>query len=359
MKNLLKRLLAISVILAMLTPGSNLFAATKTWTTDTDFNAGTKVGTKVVGTGAAASVELVLATLEPWYNTSWLKRAPVTVSNTSGAALADYQIKVNVTYDADMNPDFSDLRFTTDDKTTEIPYWLESKVDSTSAVVWVKVPSIPTGGTTIYAYYGNPGANDAQNGTGTFIDFSDFNDLSGWTQQLGTWTVSDSVLHTAQTVEQANALRRDTPLPTPPYILSYRHKVVNEKPSGARGLLAEANNPIVGSTSVMWVANTYSNLFYCSVDADWLSVAYNSAANTWYIGNLQIKSGDNIATIYSGDGASLLASRTNTANSAGTGHYFGFVMYASDSGMDVDWIFARKYASPEPTNTIGAEENKP
>jgi len=252
--------------------------------------------------------------------------------------------------------DYQDIRFT-NAAGTELPYWQE-----TDSKFWVKADNIPntTAGTTLNMYYGNPAATfggaNANSGASTFIDFSDFNDLSGWTQQLGTWTVSGGVLHTAQTVEQANALRRDTPLPPPPYILSYRHKVVNEKSTGARGLLAEANNPIVGSTSVMWVANTYSNLFYCSVDADWASVAYNSAPNTWYIGDLQIKSGANIATIYSDNRASLLASKTNTANSAGTGHYFGFVMYASDSDMDVDWIFVRKYASPEPVVFMGQNE---
>ena len=68
--------------------------------------------------------------------------------------------------------DFSDLRFTTDDNTL-LPYWVQ-ETGSTYAVVWVKVPTIPTTGTKMYLYYGNPAAPSLSNGDATFLFFDHF-----------------------------------------------------------------------------------------------------------------------------------------------------------------------------------------
>ncbi|MCX6354291.1 MAG: DUF2341 domain-containing protein [Candidatus Aureabacteria bacterium] len=76
------------------------------------------------------------ASAADWYNPGWLYRKPVTINNT-GSALANYQVKINVTYDSDMKSDFSDLRFTDSDGTTLLNYWVESYTASTSAVAWV------------------------------------------------------------------------------------------------------------------------------------------------------------------------------------------------------------------------------
>ena len=49
---------------------------------------------------------------------------------------------------SNVKPDFSDLRFTTNDNTA-LTYWVQ-ETGSNYAVVWVKVPSIPTTGTKMY-----------------------------------------------------------------------------------------------------------------------------------------------------------------------------------------------------------------
>jgi len=189
----LKPLVTITgVILLALTFTFTAYTATKEWTTDADFSKGTLLGTKIVGTNEAASVVLDLGG-DIWYNTNWLKRAPVTITNT-GSALSDYQVKIILPYDADMKSDFSDIRFTTDDGATEIPYWIESKTDSVEAVVWVKVPSITaSGNTTIYIYYGNPSASSASDGDATFVFFDDFEPESDkWTGSSTTYDISYS-----------------------------------------------------------------------------------------------------------------------------------------------------------------------
>ncbi|RLJ04590.1 MAG: hypothetical protein DRP18_04530 [Candidatus Aenigmatarchaeota archaeon] len=67
-----------------------------------------------------------------WWNASWSRRKPITITEQSGNTLTDYQVAINVTYDSDMQADFDDLRFTyynsTSDSETEIPYWIEDIV---------------------------------------------------------------------------------------------------------------------------------------------------------------------------------------------------------------------------------------
>lgn len=54
--------------------------------------------------------------------------------------------------------DFWDIRFTSNDQTTLLNYWIESYVSGNYAIVWIKVPTVPppTGVSRIYIYYDNP-----------------------------------------------------------------------------------------------------------------------------------------------------------------------------------------------------------
>ena len=100
--------------------------------------------------------------------TNWNYRKPITISN-SGSALTDCQINVTVSYVSSMQSNFNDIRFT-DVGGNILPYWIESKTDSTSANVWIKVSSIlaSPSTTTIYLYYGNSGATSVSSYFDTF-----------------------------------------------------------------------------------------------------------------------------------------------------------------------------------------------
>jgi len=122
----------------------------------------------------------------------WNYRRTVTIDNTSGTALTDFQVKIDLSsldppfIFGHANSDGSDLRITSSDGVTQIPFWIESwNTGTQEAIIWVKVPSIPTVGTTIYLYYGNPVATSSSNGTNTFEFFDDFNSGSN---TLGYWS---------------------------------------------------------------------------------------------------------------------------------------------------------------------------
>ena len=102
---------------------------------------------------------------QSWYDSDWSYRNEVTVSHPlglTGGTLSGYQVKVALTGGTGGNfdfskalPDLSDIRFTAADGITLIPFWIESQTAGTSATIWLKVPTIPGDGTSVYLYYGN------------------------------------------------------------------------------------------------------------------------------------------------------------------------------------------------------------
>jgi len=120
----------------------------------------------------------------------WQYRKKHDINGSTAGGVTDYQIRVKVHYgsgedsgeDVYLNgkcrSDFGDVRFTADDGVTELPYWMEEKVDGDYAIFWVKVPSIPASPdvASIYVYYGNPDAVYVGDGESTFLFFDDFED---------------------------------------------------------------------------------------------------------------------------------------------------------------------------------------
>jgi hypothetical protein len=138
----------------------------------------------VVGESAGASTT--------WWDSDWSRRAPVVITETSGATLTDYQVKVVVPYDSDMRSDFGDVRFVDSATGNELSYWLESKTDGVTATFWVKVPSIPASDTaTVYMYYGNPDASTTSNIHDTFIWGDDFEDGNWTLANINQWNATE------------------------------------------------------------------------------------------------------------------------------------------------------------------------
>ncbi|WP_440948224.1 DUF2341 domain-containing protein [Methanosarcina sp. T3] len=118
----------------------------------------------------------------------------ITISPSSDGTLTDYQVKLNINYESEMQSDFDDLRFV-DENSILLPYWIEEKVDSSYAKVWVKVPVIDgIDGATIKMYYGNSYVSSAENGDDVFEFFDDFEsgviDSDKW-NEVGSPTIVD------------------------------------------------------------------------------------------------------------------------------------------------------------------------
>ena len=98
-------------------------------------------------------------------------------SNGGSAIATPYQVLVTLdsnNFDfTKAKSDLSDLRVTASDGTTLLPFWLEQPYSSLPAFVWVKLPSVPAGDTTIYLYFGNLSAATTSDGKATFDLFDD------------------------------------------------------------------------------------------------------------------------------------------------------------------------------------------
>ncbi|VVB85971.1 Halolysin [uncultured archaeon] len=131
----------------------------------------------------------------------WSYRKQKTITGTTAGAQTNYQMKLtlynstgtdtpgNIYLGGNVRSDFGDIRFTKSDGVTLLDYWIESYTPGVSAVVWVKVDSIPAspGTANIYLYYGSPSATSASNGNNAFVFFDDFNDgaYTGWFLRAG------------------------------------------------------------------------------------------------------------------------------------------------------------------------------
>lgn len=272
----------------------------------------------------------------------WSKRKPITISSSS--ALTDYQVKLTVTYDSDMQADFDDLRFTAFDETTLLSYWIESKTDSSTATVWVKVPSLANGNTSIYMYYGNSSATSASSGANTFVLFDDFNDgvidTSKWTRLTypPSWTEANGKL----TVSGAT--------------INWEYfTMANAAPDNS---IIEANVTQVSASSTygmrLGIGSTLTALAGLNPKANTINVNNSNGVaftcNVAAIYGFEIRSG----TVYV---ARNRASQTTTGNAPATKKLI--LAITADDGvgsMSFDWIITRKYTATEPTLVLGAEE---
>jgi prepilin-type N-terminal cleavage/methylation domain-containing protein len=129
----------------------------------------------------------------------WIYIRPVTITNT-GSELTNYQVLVTVDTASlilagKMQSDCDDIRFIDSDQLTSLNYWIDSGCNTSSTLVWVKVPSISASSSEIiYLYYGNPSAVAASNGDNTFIFYDDF---SGTSLNTTKWQAYASVVTVA------------------------------------------------------------------------------------------------------------------------------------------------------------------
>jgi len=113
--------------------------------------------------------------------TGWSNRIPIAIENPYFESAVDYQLRIEVSHENEMEDDFKDLRFTTSDGTTLIDFWVEYYEAGQNAVVWIEVPEIvPTDTEDYYLYFGNPTAESTSDPYATFLFFDDFDEDTGW-----------------------------------------------------------------------------------------------------------------------------------------------------------------------------------
>jgi len=135
----------------------------------------------------------------PGWLTGWSYRKGHVINSATGAG-TNYQIKIvvhkssgtdsgeNVYVGTNVRDDFGDVRFTDDNGTTLLDYWMETYTSGVEATFWVEVKDdLSSSNATIYVYYGRSDVTTTSNGTATFDWFDDFEDgdISDWSTSFG------------------------------------------------------------------------------------------------------------------------------------------------------------------------------
>jgi len=127
-------------------------------------------GTDTYTTG---TVELVCPSQPPCalpYE-DWKYRTRFNVTDNSGSGLTDHWVPINLsptTFNYDkVSENGSDLRFTEDDETTTLDYWIETWSSSGDSTVWVKLNVSANSTDTFFMHYGNPCVGSESNGSST------------------------------------------------------------------------------------------------------------------------------------------------------------------------------------------------
>lgn len=145
-------------------------------------------------------------------DSSWGNRKLVSIHNGDSQDFNNFQVLVKVDFATGMKSDFSDIRFTNQAGNIDLSYFVQQKINSQSADVLVKLPSLPRGDNTIYLYYGNSGANSLSdvNNTMDFTDHFNSDPSPYWSAINGNITVGGG----QATIGQGNAMYN-----VPPYNL--------------------------------------------------------------------------------------------------------------------------------------------
>jgi len=291
-------------------------------------------------------------------------RKKVTISGTGGAG-ENYSVKLKI--GSSSGGDFhleghcedfpNDIRFTDNDGTTLLDYWIEDPSQD-PITVWVEVKDNLDNDVDIYCYYRKSGESSLSNGVNTFSDFfDDFDDedISDYTTVQGSWQTAnengDGI--TKGTGSDTNLLTHNTTdIGTGKVI---RAKIRPDNDYSSLGVVfgyqdssnfyhVRVNN---GSNELQiyeWVSSSASKKGSASVTIN---------TGTWYIIEAIWISANSVnAKLYDVNGNEL-ASASATMTGGFSDGKIGFRTY-HPGGFD-DFL-VRKHVSPEPAFSSAGEE---
>ncbi len=335
--------LALLIILTM--PGLSSSVAENPTNWEDNFTDETGISHKENITVANGDVKLQNI---PWWDYNWTYREPINISNTAGNQ-TDYQVKIelnssNVGLNWNWTNDGNDARFTyyntTSGTKTETDYWIESW-DSTAntSIIWVKVPFLENNtDTTIYMYYGNLLASSASNITNTFEFFDDFPgnslDTSKWDTSGGV-SVADSKLTLSSSVSEW----------------------VKSKQNFASGNYRVDVRITSHNTYVRFRMGFFNNRYKFDDGGPvwWAFEVDGSKVDIWGY-NVPANGLVGVTSLIVNEKTRLEAPTNSHEISQYSTNLNGVYLQTWECTLKIDWVLVRKYASPEPTATMGAEE---
>ena len=299
-----------------------------------------------------------------WYDTNWGKKQEIKVQELTGNAWTNYSVLLNVSYDSDMEADFDDLRFVNGTENTELSYYIESKINSNSASVWVNVPYlIANNNVSIYMYYSNPAIATTSNPNNTFVWYDDMKSdrtaeytkikLYYLSADVPTWAFNG----TGYRVSSFEAGTENGIVPTNMVNMSNLEVFMT-------GNLNSDTDTHIGVCYK--VRTNYGNTFFKKRDSGYaISSVWNNDASVSTTPSFDGTDDDNgqinmtvrvfnnnITESMNGTDSFSINFVNNTVSTGQAGLYVGGSV---DGVMIFHQLRIRQYGNPEPTSTFGAE----
>jgi len=288
------------------------------------------------------------------------------VGESSGATGAHFHVEGHSAIFPSGKNNSGDLRFTDDDKTTLLSFWVES-VTGTSpnrvAYCWVKVADDLGTNRDIYCYYGNSNATNVSNGNDTFVFFDDFLgttlDTTKWVIggkiEGGTVIVSDDTVKiVASAVANDKGIRSLSSF-TGGYSLRMK---VKRRPGGVYHIWAGFNTSdtweveLVDFTMPFRVEEAQPNFFYVSGNGTNYQVGEWNKAKDFFFHIVEAK------RTGTADNFVLDANTATGAYPTNLARYIELRDFRHTGGIECDWVLLRKYVSPEPEFYLAGPEEQ-
>jgi len=306
---------------------------------------------------------------------------PVTITNSTAETLTNFQVPILLNTAAlwrqrKMRQDCADIRVYAADKWTPLPFWVEKYTENTTQTrIWVKVPSIPPGTTTIYLSYGDLQATSLSNGAATFEFFEDFDsplDPNFWQINSNDYTIANSVLRINK-----GAIGLKDPLPivfNSGYILEGRVSYNSSSESLYSGVLEisssrfTAGNNGQADATILYMTNSPSGDLSVRV---WIgsgatpsydvvagAACFTATLNTWY--TLGVEATPTTGAVWK----DYSRVRAYTVSWQKNMRYFALGMFDGGSTADIkdtsyDWVRIRKFRLTPPSVSVGGETSYP
>lgn len=295
------------------------------------------------------------------------KQKVLTIDNTGGSTITDYDLPFTVTYDSDMQGDMDDLWFTETDG-THIPHFKGVYTDSTSAKVYISLNCDADSTKQVYMYYGNPYTADLSDPENMFTIFEGFDgavDTNDWYVNVGTddtFTIKDSTgtLILNDISEQTTFLDSKSLFSSPVIIESYY------KPNfyGTTGGTTATRCSLVFHTTsqVYWENDGFgAYVAWRGVSPnDWTNSLSPDGTNTNVVYNRQwidtkviYNSGD--MKYYINDVLTSTNTKTITNGYVGIHRHIGAIDAIGYQDVTFDYLIVRPYIDNEPSVSFGTE----
>ena len=263
----------------------------------------------------------------------------------SGAAaeLTDYQVMVEVPGSISV-PSFTNLDFY--QGTTRLNYWWEG-----DRVLWVKVPTIPTSGTTITMYVDQAGLYSGDNTFLFFDDFSSSLSSSKWVKNEEVYTVTNNKLYASVPSASSGVLTTHNKYSN--CVFHIKAKLSADNSASSRVLFPTSRNYSSSAEEVgsQRAISGYGGSFGLQIANDSLMSGVTLTTGDWLYFTYKLPTSGN--AVAHGHKVGQSANQSNkTAEPTNREVYLGIRQWIAGTGV-YDYVFIRKYSATEPVASFG------